>query len=101
MLRQRDLDRCVAEFHGFAALGDDKLLFRDAELLRGLHRDRRADDRRAGLSGNRADIRNVIEMRVRYEDRFGLRNIRCSETNLMSPRPTVKIGVEQINLALM
>ena len=101
MLRQRDLDRCVAEFHGFAALGDDELLFRRAKLLGGLHRDWRADDGRAGLSGNRADVRNMIEMRVRDEDRFGLRHVGRLEANLMAARRAVEIGVEQIDLALV
>ena len=88
-------------FSGFAALGDDDLLFRHAELLCRLRRNRRADDGRAGLSGDGADIRNMIEMRVRYEDRFGLDHIRGGEADVVRPRRAAKIRVEQIDLALV
>ena len=101
MLRQRDLDRCVAEFHGFAALGDDDLAFRCAKLFGDLRCERRADDGRAGLSGDRTNIGNMIEMRVRDEDGFGLRHVGRLEANVMAARRAVEIGVEQIDLALV
>jgi hypothetical protein len=43
----------------------------------------------------------MIEMRVRYEDRFGFGHIRRGEADPMGPRRAVKIGVEQIDLALV
>jgi hypothetical protein len=101
MLRQRDLDRCVAEFHGFAALGDDDLAFRCAKRLGDLRCERRADDGRAGLSGDRTNVRNMIEVRVRDEDCFGLRHVGRLEANVMAARRAVEIGVEQIDLTLV
>ena len=99
MLRQRDLGGCVAELHRFAAPCDDDLFFRHTELLCRLRRNRRADDGRTGLSGDRTDIRNMIEMRVRYEDRFGLDHVRRGEAGVVGPRRAVEVGVEQIDLA--
>jgi hypothetical protein len=50
MLRDLDLDRRVAEFQAFAALGDDDLLLRRTKFLRDLGGERCADHRRTGLS---------------------------------------------------
>jgi hypothetical protein len=46
-------------------------------------------------------IRNEIEMRVRDEDRVGLRHLRRGEADLVRPRRAVEVGVEQIDLALV
>ena len=69
---QRDFDRCVTEFQGFAALCDDDLFFWYVELLGGLRRDWGADDGGAGLPGDRPNVRNMIEMCVLDEDSFCL-----------------------------
>jgi hypothetical protein len=76
MLRQRDLDRCIAEFQGFAALCDDDLFFRCAKLLGRLRRDWCTDNRRAGLPRNGANVRNMI--RCASSGRFALPKTQAS-----------------------
>ena len=41
----------------------------------------------------------MIEMRVRDEDRFGLRHVGRLEAKHAAPRRAVEIGIEQIDLA--
>ena len=101
MLRQRDLDRSVAEMQGFTALGDDDLSFRGTKLLGHLRRDWCPDHGRAGLLGNRSNVGDMIEMRVRDKYRFGLRHVGRLETEIMAPRRTVEIGIKQIDLAFV
>ena len=43
----------------------------------------------------------MIEMRVRDEDRFGLRHVRRLEAKPVAPRTAVEIGVEQVDLTLV
>jgi len=101
MLCERDLDRGVTEPHGLAALGDDDLLLRRTKLLCDLGRERRTDHRRTGLSRDRADIRNMIEMRVRDENCRGRLHVGSREAELVASWRAVEIGIEQIDLALI
>ena len=59
------------------------------------------DNGRAGLPRNGANVRNMIEMRVRDEDRFGLRHVGRLEAKHAAPRRAVEIGIEQVDLALV
>ena len=66
----------------------------------GFSRDWGTDDGCAGLRGNGANVRNMIEMRMRDEDRFGFRNVGSSEAKLMPPAACGQNQAsEQIDLA--
>jgi hypothetical protein len=71
---------------------------RNAELIAGVDRDRRADHPGVGSLRDRPDIRDVVEVRMADKDRIGLLDLAGHDAGRAAARALFEIGVEQDHL---